>query len=325
MWNTGLDKKEAAAAGRSEAGGTAEEDIPRKKAAGKRKEKSVMDQIRIRGLRVYAGHGVFEEERKLGQSFFVDAVLDTRLREAGEKDDLKLSTDYGAVCERITQVMTEENCRLIEAAAERTARELLLSFPAVESLELTIHKPQAPIPLPFEDVAVCIRRGWHTAYVALGSNLGDREAFLKLGVDGVNAHPLCRVEETAPVYATTPYGGVEQGEFLNTVMRVRTLLEPEPLLDLLQSLEQKAGRERKVHWGPRTLDLDLLFYEDRILTTPRLIVPHPDMENRDFVLKPLCDIAPGLVHPVSRRPVITLLRKLEKDGEVHVEAGVKSV
>ena len=109
-------------------------------------------------------------------------------------------------------------------------------------------------------------------------------------------------------------------------MKVRTLLEPEPLLDLLQSLEQKAGRERKVHWGPRTLDLDLLFYDDRILTAPRLIVPHPDMENRDFVLKPLCDIAPGLVHPVSRRTVIALLRDLEKNGEVHVTAGnVKSM
>lgn len=291
-----------------------------------KKGKSVMDQIRIKGLRIYARHGVFEEERKLGQSFIVDAVLNTRLQEAGEKDDLNLSTDYGAVCEKITRVMTEETCLLIEAAAERTAREILLSFPAVESLELTLHKPQAPIPLPFEDVAVRIRRGWHTAYVALGSNLGDREAFLKMGIDGVNAHPFCRVEETAPVYTTTPYGGVKQGEFLNTVMKVRTLLEPEPLLDLLQSLEQKAGRERKVHWGPRTLDLDLLFYEDRILTSPRLIVPHPDMENRDFVLKPLCDIAPGLVHPVSRRTVIALLRDLEKNGEVHVTAGnVKSM
>ena len=291
-----------------------------------KKGKSVMDQIRIKGLRIYARHGVFEEERKLGQSFIVDAVLNTRLQEAGEKDDLNLSTDYGAVCEKITRVMTEETCLLIEAAAERTAREILLSFPAVESLELTLHKPQAPIPLPFEDVAVRIRRGWHTAYVALGSNLGDREAFLKMGIDGVNAHPFCRVEETAPVYTTTPYGGVKQGEFLNTVMKVRTLLEPEPLLDLLQSLEQKAGRERKVHWGPRTLDLDLLFYDDRILTAPRLIVPHPDMENRDFVLKPLCDIAPGLVHPVSRRTVIALLRDLEKNGEVHVTAGnVKSM
>lgn len=292
---------------------------PENDGSGK-KGRTIMDQIRIRGLRIYARHGVFEEERKLGQSFIVDAVLNTRLQEAGEKDDLSLSTDYGAVCKKITQVMTEETRLLIEAAAERTAREILLSFPAVESLELTLHKPQAPIPLPFEDVAVRIRRGWHTAYVALGSNLGNREAFLKMGIDGVNAHPFCRVEETAPVYTSTPYGGVEQGEFLNTVMKVRTLLEPEPLLDLLQSLEQKAGRERKVHWGPRTLDLDLLFYEDRVLTSPRLTVPHPDMENRDFVLKPLCDIAPGLVHPVSRRTVIAFLRDLEKNGEVHVTA-----
>ena len=276
-----------------------------------KKGKSVMDQIRIKGLRIYARHGVFEEERKLGQSFIVDAVLNTRLQEAGEKDDLNLSTDYGAVCEKITQVMTEETCLLIEAAAERTAREILLSFPAVESLELTLHKPQAPIPLPFEDAAVRIRRGWHTAYVALGSNLGDREAFLKMGIDGVNAHPFCRVEETAPVYTTTPYGGVKQGEFLNTVMKVRTLLEPEPLLDLLQSLEQKAGRERKVHWGPRTLDLDILLYDDLILDEEELHIPHIEMYKRDFVLKPLCQIAPYARHPVYNRTAAELLAALE--------------
>lgn len=279
-----------------------------------------MDQIRIQGLEIYARHGVFEEERRLGQRFIVDAVLNTCLREAGKKDDLSLSTDYGAVCKRITQVMQEKPCLLIEAAAERTAEALLLSFPAVESLELTIHKPQAPIPLSFADVAVSIRRGWHTAYVAAGSNLGDREAFLKMGIEGIASHPLCRVEGAAPLYETTPYGGVEQGEFLNTVLRVKTLLSPEEFLTLLQEQEQRAGRERKVHWGPRTLDLDLLFFDDRILETPRLIVPHPDMENRDFVLKPLCDLAPGLIHPVKGRPVCALLRELEKNGEVHVTA-----
>ncbi|HJC56701.1 MAG TPA: 2-amino-4-hydroxy-6-hydroxymethyldihydropteridine diphosphokinase [Candidatus Eisenbergiella intestinipullorum] len=278
-----------------------------------------MDQIRIRGLRIYAGHGVYEEEKKLGQAFYVDAVLDTDLRAAGEKDELGLSTDYGAVCGKIAEVMTGQSFSLIEAAAEKTAREILLSFPTVEGVELVLHKPQAPIPMSFEDVSVRIHRSWHTAYVALGSNLGDREALLRLGMEGVREHPLCRVEAVAPVYSTTPYGGVAQGDFLNTVMKVRTLLEPEELLELLQSLEQKAGRERKVHWGPRTLDLDLLFFDDRILDTPRLTVPHPDLQNRDFVLKPLCDIAPGLVHPVERRTAAALLRELEKNGELHVE------
>ncbi|HJA92832.1 MAG TPA: 2-amino-4-hydroxy-6-hydroxymethyldihydropteridine diphosphokinase [Candidatus Eisenbergiella merdipullorum] len=279
-----------------------------------------MDQIRIQGLRIYARHGVYEEERKLGQSFYVDARLDMDLRAAGERDDLDFSADYGAVCKKIVEVMTGEDFRLIEAAAHRTAQEVLLSFPAVQSITLTLHKPQAPIALPFEDVAVRIKRGWHTAYVASGSNLGDREAFLRMGIDGLNAHPLCRVEQVAPVYETTPYGGVEQGEFLNTVMKVRTLLEPDQLLRLLQETENSAGRERKVHWGPRTLDLDLLLYDDRILETPRLIVPHPDMENRDFVLKPLSDLAPGLVHPVSGQTILGLLRRLEKNGELHVKS-----
>ena len=186
-------------------------------------------------------------------------------------------------------------------------------------MELTLHKPQAPIPMAFEDVAVRIRRGWHTAYVALGSNLGDRQAYLRSGIDGVKAHPLCRVEEVAPVYVTAPYGGVKQEDFLNTVMKVKTLLEPEQLLDVLQGLERKAGRERKIHWGPRTLDLDVLFFDGRILETPRLTVPHPDLENRDFVLKPLCDIAPGLVHPVNGKTAYRMLKELEEKTGLSVK------
>lgn len=277
------------------------------------------DQIRIRGLRIYAGHGVYEEEKRLGQAFYVDAVLEGGLRAAGERDELDLSVDYGAVCRKIEEVMTGKRFSLIEAAAEQTAKEILLSFPLVERVELTLHKPQAPIPMAFEDVAVRIRRGWHTAYVALGSNLGDRQAYLRSGIDGVKAHPLCRVEEVAPVYVTAPYGGVKQEDFLNTVMKVKTLLEPEQLLDVLQGLEQKAGRERKIHWGPRTLDLDVLFFDGQILETPRLTVPHPDLENRDFVLKPLCDIAPGLVHPVNGKTAYRMLKELEEKTGLSVK------
>ena len=106
------------------------------------------------------------------------------------------------------------------------------------------------------------------------------------------------------------YGGVEQDEFLNGALRVRTLLCPEELLDRLHVLEQAADRKRIIHWGPRTLDLDILFYDNEIIDTEVLHVPHIDMENRDFVLKPMVEIAPYLRHPVLNLTMEQLLKKL---------------
>ena len=111
---------------------------------------------------------------------------------------------------------------------------------------------------------------------------------------------------------TEPYGGVEQDKFLNGALRVRTLLSPEELLDRLHVLEQAADRKRIVHWGPRTLDLDILFYDDLVIDTEELHVPHIDMENRDFVLKPMVEIALYLRHPVLNLTMEQLLKKLEE-------------
>ena len=110
---------------------------------------------------------------------------------------------------------------------------------------------------------------------------------------------------------TEPYGGVEQDVFLNGALKLRTLLTPEELLDRLHELEQAAHRERIVHWGPRTLDLDLLLYDQMIIDTPVLHVPHIDMENRDFVLIPLTELAPYYRHPVLNKTISQLLKELQ--------------
>ena len=120
------------------------------------------------------------------------------------------------------------------------------------------------------------------------------------------------VEKVSGYLVTEPYGGVEQDEFLNGVLRVRTLLSPEDLLDRLHILEQAADRKRIVHWGPRTLDLDILLYDNEIIDTEELHVPHIDMENRDFVLKPMVEIAPYFRHPVLNQTMSQLLKKLDE-------------
>ena len=271
-----------------------------------------MDKIHIKNLEVFARHGVFPEENALGQKFVVSAVLYTSTREAGRADDLAKSIHYGEVSRFITEFMEQNTFQLLETAAERLAEELLLNTEHLEKIRLEIKKPWAPVGLPLETVSVEIERGWHTAYIALGSNLGDKEANLRLGVEGLRSTRGCRVEAVSDFLVTAPYGGVEQDDFLNGAMKIRTLLTPHELLERLHEIEQEAKRERVVRWGPRTLDLDILLYDDLILDEEDLHIPHIEMYKRDFVLKPLCQIAPYARHPVYNRTAAELLADLER-------------
>ena len=120
----------------------------------------------------------------------------------------------------------------------------------------------------------------------------------------------CQVKKGSSYLVTEPYGGVEQDDFLNACLELRTLLDPQELLDELHRGEQLAHRERLIHWGPRTLDLDILLYDDEVFETDTLIVPHVEMQLRDFVLRPMAEIAPNLRHPVLKKTMTELLRAL---------------
>ena len=165
-------------------------------------------------------------------------------------------------------------------------RILLLHIPRLEQVDLEVKKPWAPVGLPLETVSVEITRGWHTAYVALGSNLGDREAYLNSAVQALGETHGCRIERVSSFRQTAPYGYTDQGEFLNGCLQLRTLLSPPALLARLHEIEQAAGRERKIHWGPRERPgfAIIPFYDQEILDLPELTIPHRDMQNRDFVL-----------------------------------------
>lgn len=151
------------------------------------------------------------------------------------------------------------------------------------------------------------------AYIALGSNLGDKAANLGEAVKLLQAKGL-QIRAVSSFFQTEPYGVTDQPEFINAAACVETSLPPEALLKLLLETELEMGRVRLRHWGERNIDLDLLLYDDLIYHSDKLTLPHPDMQNRLFVLQPLAEVAAEKIHPVYKKSIQTLLKSLT-DGD----------
>jgi 2-amino-4-hydroxy-6-hydroxymethyldihydropteridine diphosphokinase len=161
----------------------------------------------------------------------------------------------------------------------------------------------------------------HTVYLSLGTNIGDRAANLKQAVTSLP--PQMTVKKKSKVYETPPWGYTEQAPFLNQVVKVITYLEPEPLLKHLKRLEVALGRKATFLYGPRLIDIDILFYDDLVLDTPALTIPHPHVHERGFVLMPLMDIAPDHVHPVTKKSTYEMLALCSTEGIVPYTADSK--
>jgi 2-amino-4-hydroxy-6-hydroxymethyldihydropteridine diphosphokinase len=165
------------------------------------------------------------------------------------------------------------------------------------------------------------RAGEQIAYISLGSNLGDRERHLAAGIAALRALRGARSVEVSRIYETDPVGPGDQRPYLNAVVRLHTSLAPNALLEQLLAIERSEGRERTgVRNAPRTLDLDLLLYGAARIDEPQLVVPHPRMAQRPFVLEPLCDLAPDLVVPGAGAPVSLLAAAVRDPRAVRVRA-----
>ncbi len=152
----------------------------------------------------------------------------------------------------------------------------------------------------------------HIVYLALGSNLGDRLANLKEAIGALT--PQLDVKAKSSVYETPPWGYTDQPKFLNQVVRAKTYLEPEQLLKHLKRLEVALGRKESFPNGPRLIDIDILFYDELVLYSPALVIPHPRLPERAFVLMPLMDLEPELVHPVNKKSVREMLTACNSAG-----------
>lgn len=268
------------------------------------------DKIKIRDLEVYGKHGVFKEENVLGQKFLVSADLYVSTRKAGKSDAMEDSISYAEVAHEMERFLLENTFQLLEAAAESLAERILLQYTGVEKVRIEIKKPWAPILLPLDTVSVEIERCWHRAYLALGSNIGDREKYLKDALALLAEEEKIRLVSVSDFIVTEPYGGVEQDDFLNGAAAVDTLYEPQELLACVNAIEKKLGRERVIHWGPRTLDIDILLYGEEVVWEENLKIPHIEMHKRGFVLEPLVQIAPEAKHPLLQKTVYELWNSL---------------
>jgi dihydroneopterin aldolase/2-amino-4-hydroxy-6-hydroxymethyldihydropteridine diphosphokinase len=270
-----------------------------------------MDEIRIEGLEVFAYHGVHPKENQEGQKFILNVVLYADLRAVGQQDELRICTSYGDVCRFLAEQMNNETYQLIEAVGENLARKTLIHFPMIQGIDLEICKPEAPIKLTFQNISIKISRKWHQVVIGLGSNVGERRRTLENAVFTLKNSKEFRVKQVSSFRRTKPYGYMDQEDYLNGALIGETLLTPEELLAFLQHIEKEAGRTKCVHWGPRTLDLDILFYDDLIYDSKYLTIPHFDLHNRVFVLEPLVELVPYLRHPLLRQTMSELLTTLQ--------------
>lgn len=259
-------------------------------------------------MEFYGYHGVFPEETKLGQKFRLQATLFLNTASAGRKDDLTKSVHYGDAFYVIKEIVEGKPVKLLETLAENITIKLLEMYEMIEECTIQVEKMNPPIPGHTGTVAIEVTRRQliHLAYLSFGTNMGDRMQYLHDALEMLQENGDINVFQQSSIYETKPVGYTDQPAFLNMVVGVKTALTPEDLLAYCQSVEQKLGRVRIIRWGPRTIDIDILLYDQKTIDSCSLQVPHPRMHERAFVLVPLSEINKDLKMPNQAQTVSEL-------------------
>lgn len=262
-----------------------------------------MKTVEIKGVKVEACHGVLEKEKRNPQKFLIDISFDYDYFSAAQSDNIEKAVNYSTVCHTAYEVATKNSFDLIEKLAYEIAYTAMEKFPAIMAISVTVHKPQAPVTIPFEDISVTAELERVKAVLSLGSSQGDKKAALDGAIAALNATRGIKVLNVSDYISTKPYGGVAKGEFLNCALAIECLLTPKQLLNTIHKIESDFGRVRKERWGDRTLDIDIIFFGNKVIAEEGLCIPHPDYFNRDFVIVPIKQIVPDFVCPVRRMRV----------------------
>lgn len=270
-----------------------------------------MDYIVVKDLLIFANHGVFQEEKNLGQKFYIDLRLSLDTQKAALSNDLNASVHYGELSNEVVALFRSKSNDLIETCAEEIAQFILNRYPMVQEVNVRVKKPWAPILLPTENIFVEITRKRHRVFLGLGSNIGESKVLLETAIERIQ-NDYVKLLSSSSFYTTKAWGLEEQPDFLNAVIEIETGYEPGNLLKHIQQIELDLGRERKIHWGPRTIDIDILFFDDAKIYEKDLVIPHPYISERLFVLEPMNEIAPHFIHPIENKSIRKLLAQLQK-------------
>lgn len=266
-----------------------------------------MDKIYLKDIEIFANHGVFQEEKTLGQKFILSLELSLDIKEAATTCDLTKSVHYGELSHKVIEVFQEESLDLIESVVNKVASFVLDDYPMVKAVKVLLKKPWAPIGRHLDYAAVEITRERHTSYIALGSNMGNKEENFKNAMKKIQEINGVKISKVSSFIVTEPWGNQNQEEFLNGAIEVKTYLTPRELMRELLRIENELGRVREIKWGPRIIDLDIVLYDDIVSNDEFVILPHPLMHLREFVLKPLNEIAPYALHPLKNKRIFELL------------------
>lgn len=267
------------------------------------------DFIKIDSLEVYGYHGTFIEEKSIGQKYVLNLEMGTKntFYEIGE--DLNKTVDYSELIKFMREYFVSNKRDLLETICNELVFEIFKKYENVKEVTLEILKPASHVSIGFNGMKVCVNRKIHKVYLSLGSNLGNREENLTEAYKLLEKNDV-KIMKKSKIIETEPYGDVPQDNFLNSVIEVETLLRPRELMDLLLNIEKILKRERKIRWGPRTIDLDILLYDNEIIIEDNVIIPHYDMHNREFVLLPLCEINRFSYNPRLKKFSFEMLEEL---------------
>ena len=268
-----------------------------------------MDKITLSKMEFEGHTGCFDFEKKDGQKFIVSLDICLDRIKGCYTDELSDTIDYAKIYDITKDIVTSDKGNLIESLAQKISDGVLNADGRIEMVTVTVSKPEAPIKGIFETMEVTVtRRRKEFVILSLGSNLGDREANILAAEEALKALPGVEGFKTASIYETEPVGLEDQPYFLNTCAGFYTDIDPFELLDKIHVIESRLLRTREIHWGPRTIDIDIIFYGDRVIMKPELTVPHPRWNLRSFVTVPLRELKDvGQDHPDDKE--VSLYRK----------------
>lgn len=259
--------------------------------------------IVITALEVMAMHGVHPEEKLTPKPFVFDVTLDCDNDAAGISDELGDTVSYSDVCALITHIALSNKFDLIEKLARECAFAIMERFERAAAVIVRVSKPMAPVKAKFGNISAEYALERNDVYLSLGSSTGDRAANLNAALDELSKIRGIRLVRTSSFIDTDPVGGVAHNVFLNCAAHISCLLTPRGLLAAIHGVESKLGRVRTVRWEDRPIDIDIIFFGDKVVCGDGLGIPHPLYRGRQFVIAPLKQLCPEFVCPLTHTAV----------------------